>query len=180
MIFISAFFLIFATLVDVYKLKKKVGMNISRIVSHISFGFLILFIGLNNNFTLEKDFNLKLGEKKNFENYQLEFKDLELKDFKNYKSVIGIFKVNNLLDNSKHVLKPEIRVYNQPSTLTYEASIRTSLIKDYYITMSNIDRSEYYNVKFQKKPLMIWIWISVIFLSLGGFLRLFENEKKSN
>ena len=36
--------------------------------------------------------------------------------------------------------------------------------------MSNIDRSEYYNIKFQKKPFMMWIWISVIFISLGGFL----------
>ena len=43
--------------------------------------------------------------------------------------------------------------------------------------MSNIDRSEYYNIKFQQKPLMIWIWISVIFLSLGGFLSLFRNAK---
>ena len=46
-----------------------------------------------------------------------------------------------------------------PNTLTYEASIRTGILKDYYITMSNIDRSDYYNIKFQKKPFMFWIWI---------------------
>ena len=77
-------------------------------------------------------------------------------------------------------MKPEIRIYENPSTLTYEASIRFGLLKDYYITMSNIDRSDYYNIKFQKKPFMIWIWISVIFISLGGFLRLFKNEKKNH
>ena len=49
---------------------------------------------------------------------------------------------------------PEIRIYEKPSTLTYEASIRTMLLKDYYITMSNIDRSEYYNIKFQKN--LLW------------------------
>ena len=65
-----------------------------------------------------------------------------------------------------------------PNTITYEASIRTGLLKDYYITMSNIDRSDYYNIKFQKKPFMIWIWISVIFISFGGFIRLFKNAKK--
>jgi cytochrome c-type biogenesis protein CcmF len=43
--------------------------------------------------------------------------------------------------------------------------------------MSNIDRSDYYNIKFQKKPLMIWIWISAIMIALGGFLRLFQNAK---
>ena len=64
--------------------------------------------------------------------------------------------------------------------ITYEASIRSGILKDYYITMSNIDRSDYYNIKFQKKPFMIWIWISVILISLGGFkIRFFKNAKKN-
>ena len=134
---------------------------------------------MNYSFSLEKDFNLKIGDTKSFGNYTIDFKDLKLKDFKNYKAVIGEFKINNLKKNSEQILKPEIRIYENPSTLTYEASIRSSLLNDYYITMSNVDRSEYYNIKFQKKPLMIWIWISVIFISLGGFLRLFKNAKKN-
>ena len=63
--------------------------------------------------------------------------------------------------------------------MTYEAAIKTSFVKDYYITMSNIDRSEFYNIKFQKKPLMIWIWLSVIALAFGGFLRVFKNAKNN-
>ena len=100
-----------------------------------------------------------------------------MRDFKNYKAVIGVFKINNSLNNSEQFMNPEIRIYENPSTITYEASIRTGLLKDYYITMSNIDRSDYYNIKFQKKPFMIWIWISVIFISVGGFLRLFKYEE---
>ena len=153
-------------------------MNSSRIVSHLAFGFLILFIGLNHSFSLEEDFNLKLGEKKILKDYSVELKDLRLENKKNYKSVIGKFNINDLRTNLQQSLYPEIRIYKNPSTLTYEASIRTGLLKDYYITMSNIDRSEYYNIKFQRKSFMIWIWISVIFISFGGFLRLFKNAKK--
>ena len=178
-IIISAVFLIISSLIDWYKLFKIQKMDSSRVISHLAFGFLILFIGLNYNFSLEKDFNLKLGEKKNFENYSLEFKDLRLEGFKNYKAVIGEFKINNSQENLHQSLYPEIRIYENPSTITYEASIRSGLLKDYYITMSNIDRSDYYNIKFQKKPFMMWIWISVIFISLGGFLRLFQNAKKN-
>jgi cytochrome c-type biogenesis protein CcmF len=177
-IIISAIFLIISSLIDLYKLFRTQKMDFARIISHLAFGFLILFIGLNYNFSLEKDFNLKLGEKKNFENYSLEFKDLRLEGFKNYKAVIGEFKINNSQENLHQSLYPEIRIYENPSTITYEASIRSGLLKDYYITMSNIDRSDYYNIKFQKKPFMMWIWISVIFISLGGFLRLFKNAKK--
>ena len=178
-IIISSFFLIISSLKDVIQSIKKKNFNYSRIISHISFGFLVLFIGLNYNFSIEKDFNLKLGETKKFLNYSINFRDLELKDFKNYKAVIGEFKINNSQNKSEHLLKPEIRIYENPNVMTYEASIRTGLLKDYYITMSNIDRSDYYNIKFQKKPFMIWIWFSVIFISLGGFLRVFKNANKN-
>ena len=177
-IIISALFLVFASLMDLYKSLKKQNIELPRVISHLAFGFLILFIGLNYNFSIEKDFNLKVGEKKIFENYSIEFQNLRLEDFKNYKAVIGEFNISKSDENLNQSLFPEIRIYEKPSTITYEASIRSDLLKDYYITMSNIDRSEYYNIKFQKKPFMMWIWISVIFISLGGFLRFFKNAKK--
>ena len=177
-IIISAVFLIISSLRDLKKLIKAKKSDLSRVVSHTAFGFLVMFIGLNHNFSLEKDFNLKLGDTETFENYSIQFKDLKLKNFKNYKAIIGEFKINNSENNSEQFLNPEIRIYKNPSTLTYEASIKSKLLKDYYITMSNVDRSDYYNIKFQKKPFMIWIWISVIFISLGGFLRLFKNANK--
>jgi cytochrome c-type biogenesis protein CcmF len=179
LIIISSFFLILSSFQDIFKLFKNKSLNFSRVISHTAFGFLILFVGLNYNFSIEKDFNLKLGETQEFENYSIKFKDLQLKEFKNYKAVIGEFRIKNSQNNSEQSLSPEIRIYDSPSTLTYEASIRSGLLKDYYITMSNVDRSDYYNIKFQKKPFMIWIWISVICISLGGFIRVFTNANKN-
>ena len=112
-----------------------------------------------------------------FNNYSIEFKNLELKDFTNYQAVVGEFEI--LKEKDRNILKPEIRIYSNPKTLTYEASIKTSFIKDYYLTMSNIDRSDYYNIKFQEKPLMIWIWLSVFMIVIGGLLRFFKNAKNS-
>ena len=48
-------------------------------------------------------------------------------------------------------LKPEIRLYNQPETMTYEASINSNFFSDTYLTMSNISGTDIFNVKFQKK-----------------------------
>ena len=176
LIIVTSLFLIISSLRDALELIKKKNFNLSRVISHTGFGFLVLFIGLNYNFSSEKDFNIKLGETEKFKNYSIKFQNLQLKDFKNYQAVIGEFRINDTKNNKEQSLNPEIRIYKNPSTLTYEASIRTGLLKDYYITMSNIDRSDYYNIKFQKKPFMMWIWISVIFISMGGFLRLFKNE----
>jgi len=150
-----------------------------RLVSHLSFGFLIFFIGLNHNFSVEKDFNLKLGETKEIDNYIFVFKDIKLDQLKNYKAVVGELQIKDLSTNEKKILSPEIRIYSNPKTLTYEASIKTNFFRDYYLTMSNIDRSDYYNIKFQKKPLMIWIWISVVMLSFGGLLSFVRNAKNN-
>ena len=177
LILISAIFLILSSLIDLTNAIKKNKFDLARIISHASFGFLVLFIGLNNIFTIEKDYNIKLGETKNFENYSIKLQNLEVKNFKNYQAVIGEIEIKNDNLNRSNILKPEIRIYDNPRTLTYEASIKTSISKDYYLTMSNIDRSDYYNIKFQKKPLMMWIWVSVIMIVFGGFLRLFINAK---
>ena len=177
LILISAIFLILSSLIYLTNAIKKNKFDLARIISHASFGFLVLFIGLNNIFTIEKDYNIKLGETKRFENYSIKLQNLELKNFRNYQAVIGELEIKNVNLNRTNILKPEIRIYDNPRTLTYEASIKTSISKDYYLTMSNIDRSDYYNIKFQKKPLMMWIWVSVIMIVFGGFLRLFINAK---
>ncbi len=178
-IIISALFLIISSLMDIAKALKRNKLDFARIISHTSFGFLVLFIGLNDIFSLEKDYNIKLGETKKFENYSIQLQNLDLKNYKNYQAVIGKLEIKNINSNKINILNPEIRIYNKPKTLTYEAAIKTSLIKDYYLTMSNIDRSDYYNIKFQKKPLMAWIWISVIMIVVGGSLRLFNNAKNN-
>ena len=179
LIIISALFLISSSLIDGIKELKKNRLDYARIISHASFGFLVLFIGLNDVFSIEKDYNIKLGETKKFENYSIKFQTLDLKEFSNYKAVVGELEVLNTDTNKKNILNPEIRIYDNPQTLTYEASIKSSFLRDYYLTMSNIDRSDYYNIKFQKKPLMIWIWISVVMIVIGGFLRIFTNAKNN-
>ena len=176
LILISSLFLIISSIFDFFKKNK---LSFPRIISHLSFGFLILFIGLNHNFSVEKDFNLKLGEAKKIDDYEFALLDLKLSQKNNYKAVVGKLEVNNSNTMKRRILYPEIRIYDNPQTLTYEASIQTNFLGDHYLTMSNIDRSEYYNIKFQHKPLMIWIWISVLLLSFGGFLSLFKNAKNN-
>jgi len=177
LIITSSLFLIIHSLIDLIKIyKKKINFNYSRIVSHFGFGLLVLFIGLNHTFSIEEDFNLKQGDVRKFENYSLTFETLKLEKKNNYKAVIGKFNILDLKKGTYQTLLPEIRVYSQPETLTYESSIRSRLAYDLYLTMSNINRSEFYNIKFQKKPFMIWIWISSFLIAFGGTLRFFKNE----
>ena len=178
LIIISSLFLVIYSILDfIFSAKEKKYLNISRAVSHLGFGLLMMFIIINHNFSFEKDVNLKVGETEKFESYEITFSKLSLDKRENYNALIGDFIFKDRKSGIVRNLQPEIRIYNNPETLTYEASIRTNIFRDYYLTMSNIDRSDFYNIKFQNKPFMIWIWISAIIISLGGIQRLFIFKK---
>jgi len=178
LIFIAAIFLILHSFLDINKfINSKNKTELSRVISHLGFGLLVLFIGINHQFSLEEDFNLKVGEIKKTNNYKINFESIKIKESKNYKAIIGNFELTNLKNNLVQYLEPEIRIYSNPETLTYEAAIKTKISSDLYLTMSNVSRSNYYNIKFQSKPFMIWIWISALIIALGGFMQL--NKKKN-
>ncbi len=177
LILFFSIYLIIQTLFDFYESFKKKNINISRIISHLGFGFLIFFIYINHIFSHENNFNLKLGETKKTDHYIIKFENLEEKSIKNYKSIIGYFNISNKKTLKTKELKPEIRVYDKPITITYEASIDSNLFSDTYLTMSNISETDIFNIKFQVKPFMNFIWLSVLLLSLGGVLNFFNRNK---
>ena len=180
LIFIVAIFLILQCFLDAKKsLYKNQKFEYPRIISHLGFGLLVLCIGINHQYSLEVDFNLKVGENKKVNNYEIYFKNIKIEQNKNYQSIIGNFKLTNLKNNLVQYLDPEIRVYSNPETLTYEAAIKSRITSDFYLTMSNVSRSEYYNIKFQNKPFMIWIWISAFIIASGGFVQLILKKNEN-
>ena len=173
LIFIAAIFLILFSFLDIKNfINNKNKAELPRIISHLGFGLLVFFIGINHQFSIEEDFNLRVGETKKINNYKINFENIKIKESKNYKAVIGNFKLTNFKNNLIQQLDPEIRIYSNPETLTYEAAIKTKITSDLYLTMSNVSRSDYYNIKFQNKPFMVWIWVSALMIALGGFMRL--------
>jgi len=180
LIFIVAIFLILQCFLDAKQsMYKKKIFEYPRIISHFGFGLLVLCIGINHQYSLEEDFNLQVGESKKINNYEIYFKNIKIEQNKNYQSVIGNFKLTDLKKNLIQYLNPEIRVYSDPETLTYEAAIKSKITSDFYLTMSNVSRSEYYNIKFQNKPFMIWIWISAFIIALGGFVQLMLKKNEN-
>tara|TARA_B100001540_G_scaffold174994_1_gene154624 strand:+ start:28 stop:1911 length:1884 start_codon:yes stop_codon:yes gene_type:complete len=177
LILFFSIYLIIQTLFDFYESFKKKNINISRIISHLGFGLLIFFIYINHIFSQENNFNLKLGEIKKTDQYIIKFENLEEKSIKNYKSIVGYFNISDKKTSITKELKPEIRVYDKPITITYEASIESNLFSDTYLTMSNISETDVFNIKFQVKPFMNFIWFSVLLLSLGGLLNFLSRNK---
>jgi cytochrome c-type biogenesis protein CcmF len=119
--------------------------------------------------------NLKVGETFKSEKLNIYFENITKKNEKNFESFVGEFVVENS-QGDVFIMKPELRIYNQPNIATSEAYIRTSLFSDKFMTMNLVQNQEYLNVRYQMKPLMIWIWISILIISFGGVLSLFKKK----
>ena len=169
-LFTFAFYLFFITLRDFFVIKNK---NLSQIVAHFGFSLFILSILFNNIFTTEIITNLKVGEVYKSEKLQIKFENINQKQSQNYKSFIGKFSIENDKGNVE-IMEPELRIYNQPNIITSEADIKTNLLSDRFITMNTVQSQDYFNIRYQIKPFMFWIWLSVLLIATGGFLRLFK------
>ena len=168
----SALYLFFITLRDFFIRKYS---NISQNIAHFGFSLLILSILLNNLFSSEIITNLKVGETFTSSKTKILFKSINQKQEKNYKSIIANFSIQNINEKIED-LSPELRIYNQPNIVTSEADIKTTLLSDKFIVINIVQNQDYFNVRYQVKPFMLWIWISVIVISFGGLLSFFKKE----
>ena len=168
----AAFFLFFTTLKELFI---KRFNNVPQSVAHFGFSLLILSILFNNILSSEITTNIKIGEKYTYSKGEIFFKRIEERKESNFNSIIAYFEIKD--ERGKTVeLKPEIRIYNQPVIITSEADIKTTLLEDKFLVMNLVKGNEYFNIRYQVKPFMVWIWISVLLLSLGGLMSLFKKR----
>ncbi len=168
----SSFYLFFITLRDFLI---KGYQNLSQNLAHFGFSLLILSILFNNIYSTEVITNLKVGQTFKSQNLTIDFQSVDKKNEKNFEAIIGKFKIKEL-DNETVILNPELRVYNQPNIITSEAAIKTNLLKDRFITMNLVSNQDYFNIRYQDKPFMIWIWLSVLLISFAGLMSLLKKK----
>ena len=171
----ASIYLFFTTFKDL--IKKTKFKNYSQQISHFGFALLILSIVMNAVLSREITTNLKVGEEINFNDNKIKFENIEINDVKNYKKLTAFFTIQE--NSSNFLFKPEIRIYNQPVIITSEADIKTNIFMDRFLVINLIKEDyEYFNVRYQEKPLMIWIWLSVLLIIFGGLSNLLiKNEK---
>ena len=167
------FYLFFITLRDFF-IKK--SSSFSQNITHFGFSLFLLSIIFNNLFTSEVITNLKVGDTFKSEKFKIYFENLDQKKEKNFQSIVGKFVVENL-NGEKDVMMPELRIYNQPNMVTSEAFIKTNFFSDKFMTMNLVQNQEYLNIRYQIKPLMIWIWISILMITTGGLISLLRKNE---
>ena len=116
---------------------------------------------------------MKYGDEIKINESSIKFVNLETINEKNYKSIITGFQIidkNGKIEN----FNPEIRIFNQPEILTSEADIKSDIFSDKFLVVNLLKDDGYFNVRYQIKPFMLWIWTSIVLLSIGGMLSFFR------
>jgi len=169
---VVSIYLFFITVRDFFIKNQK---NFSQKISHFGFSLLILSIVLNGMFSSEVITNIKIGEKYEFSNGSIYFENIKSSKKQNYMSFVGTFRI--IENNNKEILlRPELRIFNQPITITSEADIKTNFIGDKFLVMNLVKGNEYYNIRYQTKPFMIWIWLSAILMGSGALTNFFKRR----
>ncbi len=168
-LFVTSFVLLIKTIEGFFEKKN----NFSQKLSHFSFSIFILSILLNGTFSTEFSANMKQGDELNINNNSIKFINLKTLNKNNYKTVITTFEIK---DKQGRILKfnPEVRIYNQPEILTSEADIKSNIFSDKFLVVNLLKDDGYFNVRYQVKPFMSWIWFSIILLTIGGILSFFR------
>ncbi len=167
----AALYLFFISITDL----KNEKLKLSQKVSHTAFSILIISIILNSLFSEEVSVNLKKGEEKQLSNYLLKFENISKMEIDNFTSLKA--EIHVIHNDNKLKFYPELRLYKVPETITSEAAIKTSLFSDNLVVVNYLKDTNYLNIRYQKKPFMLLIWLSAIMLAVGGLIGLKKNFK---
>ena len=167
----AALYLFFISITDL----KNEKLKLSQKISHTAFSILIISIILNSLFSEEVSVNLKKGEEKQLSNYLLKFENISKMEIDNFTSLKA--EIHVIHNDNKLKFYPELRLYKVPETITSEAAIKTSLFSDNLVVVNYLKDTNYLNIRYQKKPFMLLIWLSAIMLAVGGLIGLKKNFK---
>ncbi|MBD22089.1 MAG: hypothetical protein CL572_00275 [Alphaproteobacteria bacterium] len=170
----------FISLKPKLKFKKVPLKNISQLIAHIGIGLLI--VGATGTSILKKE-KIQFQDPKqviSISNFKIKFMGVKMVEGPNYVSEMGEFEIYK---NEKYLksLFPERRFYNSSDRITTEAAIYSTILGDLYIAIgdkNSLDKAKSWTTRIWFNPFTIWIWIGVLFLSLGGLVSLIKSLRR--
>ena len=156
---------------------KAKGYAKETVLAHFGVGLLILGIAGSSVWQEEKVARMNVKDKMTIKNYTIIFDEINEIKGQNYVAIQGNFLVNNKKNKITN-LKPEKRLYPVTNIVTTEAAIHTSLARDLYIVLGDGNSSDGWVIRFYINPLVVWIWIGVMFMFVGGLFSIKKNLSK--
>jgi cytochrome c-type biogenesis protein CcmF len=138
---------------------------------HVGMLMIVIGITFSSLFEQKHTYSMKPGESVEFAGRTLtlvEVKPIQAANFEAAQAVLS-------MTDSKGVstsLNPQIRKYAKWEQLNSEVSIQSNLREDVYVTLAAVDRHGGVTIQAIVNPLVSWIWIGGIVLTVGAVVGL--------
>lgn len=139
------------------------------IAAHLGVAMTIWGVAFSQNYSVERDVRMNVGDSVQIEDYRFEFKGISEANGPNYaggKAQVDIF-VN---DKPEATLFAEKRFYTVSKMTMTEAAIDWGFTRDLYVALGESLGDGSWALRLYYKPFVRWIWFGGLFMVLGGLL----------
>ena len=145
----------------------------------VHFAFVLLIIGFTGQaFTTEGWGEVGEGERFNIGNYEIECLDIEDISDPNFNGLSATVAVRQG-GKELYQLSPEKRFYHTSEQTTSEVRIHNTLKEDVYVVFAGMSESgDKAIIQVWINPLVAWVWIGGILLTLGTILTTLPNRQE--
>ena len=150
---------------------------IGMILAHIGIAVFLLGATVTTQLGIEKDIKMEIDKPVTIEGYKFIFKGVDSFKHQNYqghKGRVEVYYDDDLIAN----LNPEKRQYVTGMPMT-EAAIDPSLTRDIYIALGESLEGNAWSLRIYYKPLIRWIWLGGLLISLGALLAAFDRRYRA-
>ncbi|MBQ0929849.1 heme lyase CcmF/NrfE family subunit [Ideonella alba] len=148
------------------------------LLAHLGVAAFILGVTVVRTHETERDVRMMPGDSTQVGGYQFTLKSLDEVPGPNYRAMQGTVEVTR---NGAVVatLTPQKRIYRVQSNPMTEAAIDTNLARDLYVSMGEALPDGAWTLRVQHKPMITWIWLGCVLMSLGGALAVSDRRYRS-
>jgi cytochrome c-type biogenesis protein CcmF len=136
--------------------------------AHIGFAFSIIGIIIVSYYDIERDVHMKPGEIISLQDYQIQFHQEVTMKGPNYHGSQIQFSIQKGPYHS--IVLPEKRIYDIGQMVMTDADIDYNLWRDIYVALGSPIGETDWSVRLYYKPMIRWIWLGGILMTLGGGL----------
>jgi cytochrome c-type biogenesis protein CcmF len=143
----------------------------------IHVGIVAMFVGIASSsaFRIEVQRTMKPGETATVGRYELRYDRVETSEdghLSKLAAVLPVFVDGRQIDT----LRPEKRFYKKPQQPATEVANRSTLREDLYVVLGSYDpKTQLITVLAYVNPLVVWIWIGGLVLTLGTAIAVYPS-----
>ena len=153
--------------------QKAAGIRAGSLLSHLGLALCAIGIAFSGPYNEKNDLVLATGGTQTVSSYKITLKAAETGRGIDYEYLRAVLEVRNEKGELLSTLKPEKRAYDKFAGMLFsEVDVAASFGEEIYASVSGLDGSDNMIVQINIEPMVSWIWLGAVVLSLAPLFNL--------